>query len=66
MQTKIRMVVSAVVLACVLSLGGVIQQASADEEEGGKCNCWHPNTNKYGIIEGGECPAVDCWVPWPN
>lgn len=37
-----------------------IQRSTA--AEAGKCNCLHPNTGVYGIKDGTECPAVDCWI----
>lgn len=31
--------------------------------ESAKCDCYHPNTDKWGIKDGkGECPLVDCWI----
>jgi hypothetical protein len=36
---------------------------SSAAEAAGKCDCYHPNTGKWGIKDGkGECPEVDCWI----
>jgi len=34
----------------------------AQEDEAPRCNCYYPNTGRYGVIRWGDCRVVDCWI----
>ncbi len=53
-------------LAITLALVGVWVSAPAwaqDDEAAPKCNCYYPATGEYGVIKGGNCRVVNCWIP---
>jgi hypothetical protein len=63
---KMRLWFSIVVV--VVGLASIAPMVRADfgelEDAGGaaRCNCWYPNTNKYGVRNGDDCSTTDCWV----
>lgn len=60
----VRLSLSLLVLAAVLSVG-YFQSADAQGFEAeGRCNCMTPNTGKYGTKAPTDetCPASDCYV----
>jgi len=59
---RIRFGAALLVLALALGLSLVPVRNSSAAEGAGKCDCMHPNTGKYGIKSGTECPEVDCWI----
>jgi len=61
---QVRLSLSLLLLAAVVSVG-YFQTAGAQEvEEGGRCNCMTPNTGKYGTKAPTDqtCPASDCYI----
>jgi len=60
---RVRLSLSLVLLAAVLSTG-YFQSADAQEPTEGRCNCWTPNTGKYGTKQPTDetCPATDCYI----
>jgi hypothetical protein len=64
---KVKLVAACLSLLAVLALGW-LPSISAEEDEGGRCNCKKPNTNEYGKIKppiGPDSVCVvdpDCWI----
>jgi hypothetical protein len=61
---RVRLSLSLVLLAAVLSTG-YFQSADAQEPtEGGRCNCMTPNTGKYGVKQPTDntCPETNCYI----
>jgi hypothetical protein len=53
-----------VVVVGLASIAPMVRADFGELEVGGaaKCNCWYPNSNRYGVRSGDDCPATDCWV----
>jgi len=60
MKKQIKFVIALVVLTGVIGVIGTV--ASFADEGAPKCNCYYPNTGVYGVKNGDDCPATECWV----
>jgi len=59
---NLRLWFSLAVLLLTVGFGSTLPLVSADDE-GIKCNCYFPNSDRYGITLDGNCVVYDCWIP---
>ena len=58
---KVRLIIATAALLGTLM---AISMSNLNKASAGAlpCNCWYPNTGKYGVEFQCDCKVVNCWI----
>lgn len=55
-----------IAMLAVVGLWSSLPTEAQEEEAAPQCNCYYPNTGRFGVIRWGDCGVTDCWLPIPK